>query len=206
MLARERLQEGKVPTTPTTASIIAAVQTQEALKILHDIPVEAGRGFVFNGLTNCAYKVTYPRQEDCLEHDSGYESIEEVPWATAARTTANELLALARERLGPGAHLEFDYELVTELSCPRCGRTEAILTPLRRLDTERTRCPDCGMSRLGATSHIITGEESFAERPLDELGVPPLHIVSARCGQRYVFLELTGDASSYARWMRKAGR
>ena len=35
LLARENILQGKVPTTPTSASIVAAFQTQEALKLIH---------------------------------------------------------------------------------------------------------------------------------------------------------------------------
>ena len=33
----------QVPTTPTIASIIGAIQAQEALKLIHDMPVEEGK-------------------------------------------------------------------------------------------------------------------------------------------------------------------
>ncbi len=47
LLARENLLQGKVPTTPTSASIVAAFQTQEALKIIHNMDVEAGVGSAY---------------------------------------------------------------------------------------------------------------------------------------------------------------
>lgn len=44
LLARENILQGKVPTTPTSASIVSAFQTQEALKLIHGMEVEAGIG------------------------------------------------------------------------------------------------------------------------------------------------------------------
>ena len=35
LLTHEQMAEGKIPTTPTSSSIIAGVQVQEMLKILH---------------------------------------------------------------------------------------------------------------------------------------------------------------------------
>ncbi|MFO0908797.1 MAG: ThiF family adenylyltransferase [Isosphaeraceae bacterium] len=42
LLRRDEILAGKVPTAPTIASMMASLQVQEALKLLHDMPVEAG--------------------------------------------------------------------------------------------------------------------------------------------------------------------
>ena len=44
LLTREQIAAGKVPTAPTIASMMAALQVQEALKLLHGLPVAAGSG------------------------------------------------------------------------------------------------------------------------------------------------------------------
>ena len=70
LLRQEDIQSGKVPTAPTISSIIAGMQTQEALKLIHDMPVEAGKIMVFNGVTNQFYKTEIQRKEDCLSHET----------------------------------------------------------------------------------------------------------------------------------------
>ena len=200
LLSRERWLEGKVPTTPTIASIIGAMQAQEALKILHGLEVRPGYGFIFNGRTNDAYTVRYPPRDDCLSHDIACEAIEELPQASAAHTTVRQLLAIARERLGEQAQIELDYELVVEFRCPTCGNREAVFEPLRRLDGRRARCPECTTQRQGVTTHTLTGEEDYVDRTLAEIGVPPLHILTARSGRHYAYFELTGDATTYFQW------
>jgi molybdopterin/thiamine biosynthesis adenylyltransferase len=60
LLARQNLLKGKVPTTPTSASIVAAFQTQEALKLLHGLEVQPGKAMIINGLTNDIYTTEYP--------------------------------------------------------------------------------------------------------------------------------------------------
>jgi len=42
LLSREDMQSGKVPTAPTIASMIGALQTQEALKLIHGMPTASG--------------------------------------------------------------------------------------------------------------------------------------------------------------------
>ena len=56
LLKKEDIQQGRVPTAPTIASIIGGVQVQEALKLLHDLPVTEGGAIVFNGMTNSLYQ------------------------------------------------------------------------------------------------------------------------------------------------------
>src|SRR5205085_7325237 len=52
LLRREELQAGQVPTAPTIASMIGGLQVQEALKLLHGLPVSAGEALVWNGVAN----------------------------------------------------------------------------------------------------------------------------------------------------------
>ena len=59
LLMLEEVAEGKIPTTPTISSIIAGIQVQEAVKLIHGMPILAGRGFIFEGLNHTSYKVEY---------------------------------------------------------------------------------------------------------------------------------------------------
>ena len=49
LLARRAAAEG-APTTPTTASVIGAIQAQEVVKPLHRLKSLDGEGFVFEGM------------------------------------------------------------------------------------------------------------------------------------------------------------
>jgi molybdopterin/thiamine biosynthesis adenylyltransferase len=68
LLGIEEIEQGMTPTTPTIASIIGAMQVQEAVKYLHkqtDMLLLDGKGFVYNGLTNDSYIVEYQVKQDC---------------------------------------------------------------------------------------------------------------------------------------------
>lgn len=196
LLARQDILMGKVPTTPTSASIVAAFQTQEALKLLHDMEVQPGKALMINGLTNDIYLTEYPVKEACMSH-SRLEPIIELPEATAAETTLADLLAIARERLGPEAVLEFDSELVIAMTCNSCGNEEPIFKRMARLYEDAAVCPVCGAKREMRMTHRITGEEAFLERTFAEVDVPPLGIVRARNGSERVYYELTGDKATF---------
>ena len=93
------MEGGKTPTTPTISSIIAGVQCQEAVKLLHGLETIKGRGWVFDGFSTEAYQVEFQRKATCYSH----EPLDEViPLdAGADDITVGELLELARRAAGP---------------------------------------------------------------------------------------------------------
>jgi molybdopterin/thiamine biosynthesis adenylyltransferase/DNA-binding transcriptional regulator YhcF (GntR family) len=192
LLARENILLGKVPTTPTIASIIGAMQAQEALKLIHGLPVEPGKVTHFNGMTNELHSTAYLPREDCESHWA-YGEVVELP-AKAESTTLAEMLRIIRSDLGPQAVIELDHELVTRLTCPECRTSEPVIQPLPRVSFEAAHCPECGVLREAIMTHLITGQEDFLQRSLNSIGIPALHILRARNDVEYRFYELTGDA------------
>jgi adenylyltransferase/sulfurtransferase len=191
LLARQNVLLGKVPTTPTIASIIGGIQSQEALKLIHNMPVEPGKVIHFNGLTNMMHTTAYVPREECESHWA-YGEITELP-ARAERASLHDLLRIARSDLGEQAVIELDQELVTSLECPSCHTMEQVLRPLSEITFEAGHCPTCGLLRDAQFTHVITGDENFLHRTLSSVGVPPLHILRAQNGLEYRFYELTGD-------------
>ena len=196
LLARQNILQGKVPTTPTSASIVAAFQTQEALKLIHNMEVQAGKAMMINGLTNDVYTTEYPVKEYCMSHTT-LDPIVELPQATTATTTLDDLLTIARAELGEEAVLEFDSELVVQMVCGDCGEKTAVFQRMARLyDTEFT-CPNCGGRRDMELTHRINGDEPYLHRTLAEVDVPPLGIIRAKNGSQRVFYEITGDKETF---------
>jgi molybdopterin/thiamine biosynthesis adenylyltransferase/DNA-binding transcriptional regulator YhcF (GntR family) len=191
LLARQNILLGKVPTTPTIASIIGGMQSQEALKLINGMPVEPGKVIHYNGMVNEMHTTAYVPRQDCESHWT-YGEITEIP-ARAERTTLQDFLRIARADLGPEAVIELDQELIISLSCPVCHNVEQVLKPLSAVSFEAGHCPTCGTLRETELTHAITGEENFLHRTLANVGVPPLHILRTHNGQEYRFYELTGD-------------
>jgi molybdopterin/thiamine biosynthesis adenylyltransferase/DNA-binding transcriptional regulator YhcF (GntR family) len=192
LLARQNILLGKVPTTPTISAIIGGIQSQDALKLLHSMPVEAGKVFHFNGLTNEARITAYVEREDCESHWV-YGEITELEDNRAADTTLGRMLEIASADLGKDAVLELDQEIVLSLHCHACQTVSEVLKPVSRVSLEEGRCPACGELREVQMTHVITGNEPFLDRTLVQIGVPPLHILRARNSEEYRFYELTGD-------------
>ena len=194
LLQREEMLAGKVPTTPTTASIIAGIQVQELLKVLHkrrELPILAGKGFCYNGLTHDSYIVTYPRKADCMSHET-FDFIEETE--LSARTTKiRELLRIVRERLGEEAVIDFRREIITQFCCVACGTAEPVFKALGRVTEQEARCPKCNQVRELDLMHTIEGTEAFLDMTLFEIGIPLFDIITGRNGMEEIFIELSGD-------------
>jgi molybdopterin/thiamine biosynthesis adenylyltransferase/DNA-binding transcriptional regulator YhcF (GntR family) len=191
LLARENILLGKVPTTPTIASIIGAIQSQEALKLIHGKPVEPGRVIHYNGMTNQMHTTSYTPVADCESHWN-YGEITELPFRVNA-TTFNELLQIARRDLGPDAVIELDQELIIALYCPTCKTREEVLEPISQVGFKRAHCPTCGVLRETEMTHSITGKENFLNKSLATMGVPLLHILRALNSKEFRFYEMSGD-------------
>ncbi len=193
LLNREEMELGKVPTTPTASSVVAGVQCQEALKLLHGLPTMAGRGFVFDGQNYDSYMVTYQRKEDCLSHDT-FEPVEVTDWS-AKSLTVGQALSAARSALGPEAVLDLRVEIVARLECPECDLREDVFRSVAQLTEKDAVCPGCGKPRRAEFMHSLDGSEELGEKTLAEIGVPPFDVVVGRSGLDRVFWELSADAA-----------
>lgn len=196
LLTRNEMISGKVPTTPTSASIIAGVQVQEAIKLIHqrsDLPTLAGKGWFYNGLTHDSYVVEYPRRDYCLSHDS-YQSIKTLP-LSVFDTSVGQLLELIREELGKNAVISLDRELVIGLECTCCCVNSSVFKPLGSLNETEARCEHCGKIRSPELTQQITGNEPFLNLTLAEIGIPPFDIITGVNGEARCHLEFAGDAS-----------
>ena len=193
LLTHEQMAEGKIPTTPTSSSIIAGIQVQELLKLLHsdrNLPTLAGKGYVFNGLTHDSYVVEYQEKPDCMSHDT-YETITEKPWSVRTMTL-KDLLTEIRNDMGENAVVDFDRDIATVAHCS-CGAHKNLFVPVHKLKGGMLVCPDCGNQMSFDSLHTIRGEEDFLDKTLYEIGIPLLHIVGGRVGMKTVHYEFTGD-------------
>ena len=195
LLTNEEMNEGKIPTTPTSSAVIAGIQVQELLKLLHSdrgLPTLAGKCFVFNGLTHDSYVVEYQRKPDCMSHDT-YEEIEEKPWS-ASGTPLSLILSEIKADLGENAVLDLDRDIATTAVCS-CGEKVDLFTPVHKLRGKDLSCPKCGKQMSFDSIHTLYGSENFLDRTPKEIGIPPLHIIAGRCGMEMRYYEFTKDAN-----------
>ncbi len=192
LLSRDEMELGKVPTTPTTASIIAGIQVQEAIKYLHGLDVIAGRGFIFDGTQHQSYLVNYTRKPECPSHDAD-EPVDVLSWQVGS-TKIGDLLERVRSDLGPEAVIETGRDLLASLHCPNCGEEEPVFASLGKVTEAQGRCPRCGQPRTPAMFHTIDGtRKDLLDLTLGEIGIPPWDVLGGRRGFEQRFYEFAGD-------------
>ncbi len=197
-IARRSMELGRVPTTPLAASIIGAMQVQEAIKVIHgnDDKLLVGERVYYEGMNNdfIRFKTT-PIRTDCLSHFT-YDPIIEVPALRADLTIAQSLEILRKQFDDPEAYIELDEELISEITTKETEQTHHVLAPKGAFNDQMI----AAFQSHPNEEIVIT--DSFGELHADfphqdislkKAGIPPLHIVRVRANGRLHFVELSGD-------------
>jgi adenylyltransferase/sulfurtransferase len=192
LLARQAFMEGGAPTTPTTASLIGAIQAQEVVKRLHALPALAGKGYLFEGLNHNSYTVEYPINPECPWHEgaAGVQGFADLN----SRSALSEVWKRGEELLGGELEgLDFSREIVQGLECPGCKKVREVWKPVDLVKAEEVRCPGCGAEGVPVFVHSVGRGSALLERSAGEMGLPAWDIFWARTRDKAVGLELSGD-------------
>src|SRR6202142_2527052 len=179
LLAHEAAIEGKVPTTPTISSIIAGIEVQEAVKLIHGLPALAGKGYIFEGMNHSSYVVEYTENADCMSH---YVLPEIVHLRERSdELTLGELHRRAQSDLGSTNEIiEFSRDVIQKFVCPACHDEEEKFAPVGSISFEQAKCARDGQLRSVIALHSYSGEEELGGRRLSETGVPLFDAFTAR--------------------------
>ena len=193
LLVLEPTVEGKIPTTPTISSIIAGIQVQEAVKLIHGMPTLASKGYVFEGMNHSSYTVEYTENPDCMSHYTLPQIVHLSE--TSAELTLEALRRRAQSDLeSRDVAIEFSRDIVQKFVCPACQEEEELYRPVGSVAFQRAKCAKDGQLRTVSTLHSYSGEEELGGRTLDTLGLPLLDVFTARSGDREIAYIPYGDA------------
>jgi adenylyltransferase/sulfurtransferase len=199
LLRQEDLQAGKVPTAPTISSMIGGLQVQEALKLIHGMPVETGSAMIYNGISNQVYKTAFQHREDCLSHETYPEP---TALAISAREhTAEELFEAVRQETQESGSMQLALErdLVVKVDCQQCQTSQPIMRPLQEVGMDEAVCPECKQTSKPDLEHSVDSGSELAKFRLSELGIPPYDMVrvESKQGERVFLLDTDrADATS----------
>jgi molybdopterin-synthase adenylyltransferase len=194
LLKREDLLAGKVPTAPTIASMIGGLQTQEALKLIHGMPVNSGQALIFNGIANTFYSTKFQHKEDCLSHDTYPQPVE---LTLSRESTAEELFAEARKHLGDGPlTLHLDRDLVLHVLCESCKTSRRIFRPQQAVGAKEAICRECGGTARPEMTHTIESGSEHTSQRLRDLGIPRYDVVRVTNGPAEQFFLLATDRAA----------
>ncbi len=195
LLRPEDLIGGRIPTTPTSASIVAAWQVQEAVKLLHGMAVPGGKGIYVNGQTYSTTLITYTPREECFSHQT-YERIIELP-EVGHTATLGDFLNAAEAALGQpveGLSLLPDFDVLTTFYCATCDAEEAVYRPYDDVMPDGATCPACKGQRLPTVAtRLGRVHQAALGVSLAQMGIPALGVVRVAIGAEEAYFELTGD-------------
>lgn len=175
LLAPEELLQGKTPTNATTASIVAGVQVQEAIKFLvgrHDLLSLLGRCWSYTGDLTESYTVAYREDEWCSAHDR---------YAEVERSSATSAAQLLEEVNTSADAVDFEEDLITIDGCSSCGG-EGETSARSGLSEGAGICDGCGAHLVGGQSTSLHPTDPRLQRPFASLGLPALDVVTVRSG------------------------
>jgi molybdopterin/thiamine biosynthesis adenylyltransferase len=195
LLAHRKDSEGKIPTTPTISSIIAGIQVQEAVKLLHGLPTLAGKAFMFEGLNHSSYTFDYTANLDCMSHYT-LAVIVRLPEASGDMKLRDLWLRAKSDLQAEDVVIEFSRDVIEKFVCPACKQEQSVFAVAGSIDYEDGACPHDGERRVVQTIHSYSGQETHGDRLLSELGLPLFDIFVARRGEREIAYLMSGDAAA----------
>jgi molybdopterin/thiamine biosynthesis adenylyltransferase len=190
LLSAAEMASGKVPTTATSASVIAGIEVQEAVKLLvgrPDLLALRNEGLMFVGETLETYRVSYGEDPFCPAHDR-YDKL--IPWPDGTAASLTDLAADAADHIGPLVAFDLEDDLVVGRRCPGCGHADAPLRPLHTFRAGDGECAACG-GHLQFDAHLtLDPADPLAALPLSRLGMGEWDVVTARSatGRRHYLL------------------
>lgn len=178
LLSPEEIVSGKTPTNATTASVVAGVQVQEAIKLIvgrEDMLSLVGKCWVYTGDSMATYTTAYQEDEYCLAHDR-YADIRkfENPENLA------EIVKVAESLTGENAEaIDFEEDLIRLKSCSNCGGND--VSKLRSsFALGEGRCQTCGEELAGEISTSIEPSDSRVHQKMDSFGFPVKEFITVR--------------------------
>ena len=208
-VARRNEAAGRIPTTPVIASIIGAIQTQEAMKLLHpeelykgNLSSLCGQWFHYEGMHNNikVYKaINY--FNDCPSHEY-WKPVFKIP-QLSADTTVGACLALLKDLLNVQSveiNLRND-KFVDKIVTRNDNQSYQPMLPESKIPDYIDSNPNlyCRM-RMDLNQNTfenIDEEFPYQQLTLREIGIPYYDILQITTETGYFYVELTKDEKRY---------
>ena len=179
-----------VPTAPTIASIIGALQVQLGVRYLHGLQVPAGKRLGMYGLSDVFFDIALQISEDCGLHTS-VDPLD-LKLQQLDRTEKDSLISILdfaksswnAERL----IWDFDRDLIVGLTCMECSKHSEFIGT-QSLYNGSPFC-DCGGAFKPQITTSYEGSEDWGSRNFRDLGFPSDHIYCAETPTNRIFFQL----------------
>lgn len=196
LLGVEDIEQGKIPTTPTIASVIAGIEVQEAIKYLHkqnDLLLLDGKGFVFNGMTNDSYIIEYQVKEDCNSRYT-FGDIKHFN-KNFSEVTLPDIKEIGFKEFGDEFTIDFNNEIVYELYDEDSNSSIETFANFNLLKPSEVKKGE-KLLKVRTFHSLNTNSDLFnklSNKKLVELKIPANDIITLRKGNAEIYLEFNYD-------------
>lgn len=209
-VVRNQGEAGRVATTPISASIVGALQVQEAMKIIHLTPDEPapfktlqGKMMRYEGMTNTTSIYKFPSwKNNCPAHEL-WDDVMECPELSASQTVGS-VLDLLREKLGADfAEINMrNNKFIDIIVSDRPEKEFKVMIPESKLDNYIKEDKELRQLSYRTLIHKhffenIDDRFPYQELTLQQIGIPPFDVIEVSTDKGVYHLELTGDADLF---------
>lgn len=210
-VVRTQTSAGRVATTPISASIVGAMEVQEAMKVIHTVEGEPspfktllGKLWRFEGMTNTISQFKYASwKEECPAHEQWDDVVKAE--GLSADMTVGEVLEQLKKVLGVKA-VEVNMrnnKFIDKIVSDRPEKVFEVMTPESKLD-DVIKADD----EMRQLSYKTIFHKSFYENiddyfpyknlTLKAIGIPEYDVLQVATAKGQFFVELSGDAEKFA--------
>lgn len=193
---------GRQPTMPTTAAIIAAMQVQQAMKLLHGQAVPTGNVIYYSWQAVRLREMRSQRRQDCPAHVA-YDPIICLPNGVND-LTLGQFSEVIRPHIQEDGVIYLHHDIVTFFYCISCEIREDVYRPYHLVVPDQVPCPRCASLRTFDLTSALSTNDHHRDIPLAQLGIPALHILPVRTAAGWQYFEFSQDESTVLKgWQGK---
>lgn len=206
-VVRAQTSAGRVATTPISASIIGAMQVQEAMKIIHldsddnsQFKTLQGKMLRYEGMTNSMNIYKYSSwKKNCPAHEQWQDIVDGKE--LSATMSVKDALKYLKSLLGVKA-LEINMmnnKFIDKIVSDRPEKEYDVMIPESKLDeyiNNNTELRKLSYRTLFHKSFFenIDSDFPYKDLTLQQIGIPLFDVIQVATEKGQFFVELTGDA------------
>lgn len=209
-VVRNQGEAGRVATTPISASIVGAMQVQEAMKIIHlsaDEPAPfktlQGKMLRYEGMTNTTSIYRFASWKNTCPAHELWDDVMECPELSATQAIGS-VLDWLRKKFGAD-FVEINMrnnKFIDTIVSDRPEKEFDVMIPESKLDAyikENKELRQLSYRTLIHKHFFENIDERFPyqELTLQQIGIPPFDVIEVSTDKGIYHIELTGDADLY---------
>ncbi len=209
-VVRNQGDAGRVATTPISASIIGAMQVQEAMKIVHLSEEEPapfktlqGKMLRYEGMTNTTSIYRFASWKNTCPAHELWDDVKECQ-NLSATMTVGDILEKLRALLGTET-VEINMrnnKFIDIIVSDRPEKEFKVMIPESKLDSYIKENKELRQLSYRTLIHKhffenIDDRFPYQDLTLQQIGIPPFDVIEVSTDKGVVHLELTGDASMF---------